>query len=74
MGVLKVFGAKGDDRLLWDADDPIQVQRARTRFGELLRSGANAFRMDATGKKGERIMDFDPAAGAILVVPPLVGG
>ena len=80
MGVMKTMHADyGDERLAWDMNDPKQVMKAQDRFDGLLtgRQGGrkhNAFLMDPTGKKGKQIDAFDPSAGAILMVPQLVGG
>lgn len=73
-GVLKIFGYRGDERVAWDVDDTRQVTRARTRFAELIAKRHKAFLMDETGKRGKAITEFDPSAGAILMVPPMVGG
>lgn len=74
MGTMKVMGPMGDQKIAWDADDSSQVTRARTRFAELIAKGHKAFLMDSTGKKGKPLDEFDPSAGAILMVPQLVGG
>lgn len=73
-GVMKIMGRMGDEKVLWDMNDSKQVLKARTRFADLRAKGHRAFIMDATGKKGKPLDDFDPSAGAILMVPPLVGG
>lgn len=78
-GVIKIFGDRGDQKIAWDADDEKDVIKARTRFGELLRGVGGgqrhkAFLMDDSGKKGKEITEFDPSAGAILMVPQMVGG
>lgn len=74
MGVMKVMGPMGDQKIAWDSDDTSQVTKARTRFAELISKGHRAFLMDKTGKKGKPLDEFDPSAGAILMVPQLVGG
>jgi hypothetical protein len=73
-GVMRVMGPMGDQKIAWDADDTSQVTKARTRFAELLSKGHRAFLMDVTGKKGKQITEFDPSAGAILMIPQMVGG
>lgn len=75
MGVLKLMGQKGDQRVAWDPADKGQIAKARAKFDQLVKNMKYlAFRMDETGKKGEQIKEFDPEAGAILVVAPIVGG
>lgn len=74
MGVMKVMGPMGDQKIAWDADDGKQVLRARTRFAELIKKGHRAFLMDETGKKGKQIDEFDPSAGALLMIPAMMGG
>lgn len=75
MGVLKLMGPAGDQRIAWDPTDKGQITKAKAKFDQLVKNMKYlAFRMDETGKKGEQIKEFDENAGAILVVAPIVGG
>lgn len=75
MGVLKLMGAAGDQRIAWDPADKSQISKAKAKFDQMVKNMKYlAFRMDETGKKGEQIKEFDENAGAILVVAPIVGG
>lgn len=73
-GVIKIMGASGDDRIVWDPEDEGQIAKARKRFKELLLQGYKAWKMDAKGQKGVPIKEFDESAGAILMAAGLQGG
>jgi hypothetical protein len=66
--------SKGDEKIYWDPDDPAEVEAAETAFNELLSKGFVAFQMDETGKQGEPIKKFCPAARNVLLIAPLAGG
>lgn len=75
MGVLKLMGQRGDQKVAWDPADKGQIEKARSKFNQLVKNMKYlAFRMDETGKKGEQIKEFDENAGAILIVAPMQGG
>jgi hypothetical protein len=76
MGVMRIMGLSGDDKLTWDHNDDLQTKKARTRFAELLEKGFRAYiSKDIAGSlKGERITEFDPTAERLIMVPPMAGG
>ncbi len=72
---------RGDDRLLWNAEDALAgdaeakaaVQEAERIFARERAGGATAFRVEP-GKPIERVEQFDPQAEQIVMVPRVVGG
>lgn len=74
MGVLAKLNDEGDRRVPWDPTNPAQVEEARTKFHEYIRSGYRAFKMGRRGQPGDRISEFDPNAGEILFIPQHAGG
>ncbi len=80
MHVMNVMDHSGHTTVTWDPEDAASVEDARREFRRLVREGHQAFRMEAQGdnvvveNKGERMTEFDPAAGRIMMVPHRVGG
>ena len=74
MGTLSVVDATGDTRIDWDSSKPFEIEQARKKFNETLKSGGKAFRQNHFGEKAEEIREFDPDAEHITIVKPLVGG
>lgn len=75
MGVMAVMDPKeGDVRVIWDPDRPEEVESARAQFQTLRGKGYAAYRVTATGRKGEVIREFDPDAEKIILAPAMVGG
>lgn len=71
---LSVLDGSGDTRLRWNPKDKDEVQAARDKFDEFRKKGYAAFRVNATGTKGEQIDKFDPRAERVILMPPMVGG
>ena len=72
---MSVLGREGDTKVIWDANNPDEVDAARRTFDDLRRRGFTAF--SVKGKDGERdrvITTFDPAAERIILVPRVAGG
>ena len=80
MHVMDVMDSSGHTTVTWDPTDEAGVADARREFARLIREGYQAFRMEAQGdnvvveNKGERVSQFDPEAGRLLMVPQRVGG
>lgn len=75
MGELATLGREGDVKQIWDPANAEETAAARATFDRLTRSGHLAFRVTGDkGKKGEQIRTFDPAAGRIILAPPMAGG
>ena len=81
MGILRVISKRGDDRVQWneqdvlagDAEANAAIREAERIFARERARGATAFRVEA-GKPVERLEQFDPQAGQIILVPRVVGG
>lgn len=77
---MEIMDSSGHTTVTWDPTDETGVADARREFNRLLRDGYQAFRMEAQGdhvvveNKGERVSQFDPEAGRLLMVPQRVGG
>jgi hypothetical protein len=75
MGEIRTLGIAGDVKQLWDPNNPDEVAAARRVFDDLRRKSYLAFRVtDTKGKRGEQMTVFDPAAGKIIMAPPMAGG
>lgn len=78
--VMNVIDATGHTTVTWDPDNAESVRDARREFDGLTGRDYSAFRMTAVGEaavveeKGERITEFDPAAGKLLMIPQRAGG
>lgn len=71
---LFVLDGTGDSRMQWDRNDPAQVAAAEARFDEMRGKGYSAYKVDASGRRGEVINKFDPDAERIIMHRQLVGG
>lgn len=71
---LHYVNGDGDTRLTWHSGNGAEVDAARTMFNTLHGKGYRAHTVQANGEPGEIIHRFDPAAGAIVMVPQTVGG
>jgi len=81
MGMLRVISKRGDDRLLWNAENAMAghaeamaaIREAERIFDQERARGATAFRVDP-GQPIERLEQFDSQATQIVMVPRVVGG
>ena len=75
-GFMAKMGEEGDTKVMWDKDNPAEVEAARVQFETLTKKHRYlAFRAEGKkGEKGEQIREFDPDAERIILVPPMVGG
>lgn len=81
MGMLRIISKRGDDHLLWNAEDALAgdaeareaLQEAERIFAKERAKGATAFRVEP-GKPIERLEQFDAQASQIVMVPRVVGG
>jgi len=71
---LHVMDSTGDSRFMWTPGNADEIAGARAQFDALKKKGYLAYTVDEDGAKGEVISEFDPEAGAIIMVPQLVGG
>jgi hypothetical protein len=81
MGMLRIISKRGDDRLLWNAEEALAgdaearaaLQEAERIFAKERAKGATAFRVEP-GKPIERLEQFDAQVSQIVMVPRVVGG
>jgi hypothetical protein len=71
---LQVMDRTGDSKTIWDPDKADEVAAARETYNKLKAKGYGAFRVDKKGEAGTRLDEFDPQAGAIIMIPRFAGG
>lgn len=75
MHELRLMGAAGDTKIIWDPDNREEVKNAKRTFDEMVGDkGFMAFAVARAGEKGERIREFDPDAEKLIIAPPMAGG
>lgn len=74
-GSLAVLDQTGDTKVIWDRNNPVEVEIARAAFDKAKAKKYMAYKIvGQDGKKGEVISEFDPKAERIILAPVLVGG
>ena len=73
-GEMSVLGRDGDTKIIWDSENPDEVEHARKTFEDLTKKGFSAFAVKHMGGQGERIAKFDPSKEKMILVPQLRGG
>lgn len=74
MGEMRVMGGHGDTKVIWNSENADEVKAAERQFKELVKKKFAAFLVKQDGEQGERVRDFDPQAGKLILVPPMAGG
>jgi hypothetical protein len=74
MGTLHVMDLTGDTKTIWNPDNRDEVDQARKTFNDLKAKGYVAYKVAENGKKAEIMTTFDPAAGKVILSPPMAGG
>lgn len=75
MGEMRILGKRGDTRVIWNTANDDEVKAAERQFKDLVKKkGFVAFRVLKDGSQGERVRDFDPQAGKLIIIPPMAGG
>lgn len=65
----------GDKKTTWNPTNAYEIEAARREFDYLVKGKKfTAFAVEKGGEKGARLHSFDPSIGAMILVPPLVGG
>lgn len=73
--LMEVMDGTGDTKNIWDPAKPDEVEVARATYDALKKKGYRGFRVTGkNGEKGEQMDEFDPAAGRMIMIPPLQGG
>ena len=73
-GEMSVIGQKGDTKIIFDSNNPVEVEHARKTFDELTKKGFSAFSVKRDGEKGKRMSEFDPEEEKMILVPMMRGG
>jgi hypothetical protein len=73
-GLFRILTENGDDRVVWDRRSGPQVKDAYKQFNELAAKGYTAYAVTATGDRGHKITEFDPALEEIIMVPSTMPG
>lgn len=73
-GELSKLDSTGDTKTKWNTDNAAEVAAARAMFDSLRKSSYLIYRSGKGGEKGEQMHKFDPEAGKMIAVPPIVGG
>lgn len=70
MGQLIFMDESGDKAVVWDKNDPAQVQDARDKFEKWKGKGHQMYRITGSGKKRQQVPidTFDPSAEEIIVI------
>lgn len=72
---MAVMGTAGDTKIIWNKDNPDEVENARRTFNDLLSKNYLAFKVrDSDSKEGEQIREFDPNIGRMILSPQMRGG
>lgn len=71
---MSIIGKSGDNKQIWDPDNEAETEAARAVFNSLTAKKYIAFHVKDDGKKAERMPEFDPDAGKMIMVPKPVGG
>lgn len=74
-GLIEVMGSVGDTKIIFDRNNPIEVDNARTMFNNLVGKGYLAFKVSGkNGDPADQIREFDPSVDRYILTPPMVGG
>ena len=74
MSEMRVIDNTGDSKIIWDKDNPDEIEAARETFKKLTKKGYMAYSVKSKGEKGELLTEFDPKAEKIILAPRMVGG
>lgn len=72
--LLSIIDDSGDIEYSWDINNEIEVKLAKKTFKKFKEKNYIAYKVNKKGVKGNIITDFDPMAGKIIMIPPIVGG
>ena len=74
-GCLCILNGKGDTRITWNKKKPKEVEEAEKMFNILVKEKKMlAFKVARFGRVGEKITEFDPNLGKVIIMPLLAGG
>jgi len=65
----------GDTKIIWDSNNPTEVEATKELFNKLIAKGFMAFRAKGKdGEKGDRLLSWDPDAERLIMSPKVAGG
>ena len=64
----------GDLKVIWNKDNPDEVEAVEDQFDNLIKKGFTAYSVDKKGEAGKKLTKFDADAEKIIMVPKMVGG
>ena len=73
-GLLCVMDRTGDNKIICDKHNEIEVAIAKAAFDTAKSKGFIAYTVNKDGSTGEVIQEFDPTAEKIILSPPMQGG
>lgn len=71
---MAVLDLTGDSKTIWNPNNDAEVEVAHNTFNTLKAKGYIAYRVNASGDKGEIMTEFDPLAEKMIMAPALRGG
>ena len=76
MGEMRILSAEGDTKVIWDPENDDECDAAEAQFNKLKKAGFTAFEVDKKGKakKSNRVDEWDPELGKLIMVPQARGG
>lgn len=75
MGEMAIMDRKaGDLKIIWDPNKKDEVKAAKAQFDQLVGKGYMAYAVDAKGKKGEQVSEFDKTTEKLILAPAMRGG
>lgn len=70
-----VMDGTGDSKFQWDPENPAEVEAARVQFNKLKKEHRyQGFRVDKKGEPAEKMDEFDPTAGQVIMTRQTRGG
>jgi hypothetical protein len=75
MGEMRILSTEGDTKVIWDSENDDECDAAEAQFNSLKKKGYQAFEVGKRGKKtDERVDEWDPDLGKLIMVPGMRGG
>jgi len=75
MGEMRILSTEGDTKVVWNPDNDDECDAAEAQFNSLKKKGFTAFEVGRRGKKSdEKVTEWDPDLGKLIMVPQMQGG
>ena len=76
---LSFLSSRGDETLTWDPANTVEVETARSKYGELVAKGYTGFQLNKVegkeiAERGTPLREFKPEATRIVMIPRTAGG